>query len=125
MNETLPLCKRLCLCKFLIRANDGQKLWWDSIILLIAIFNSFSIPLTLAFDQISDDFIDNQYYQIINLTGTFFFIFDIFINMNTTYYDHDGEEIDDKPKIIMNYLKGMFLIDAMSSLPLEQMDVPK
>jgi len=39
--------------------------------------------------------------------------------MNTTYYDHDGEEIFDKKAIRLHYLFGMFLIDLLSSLPIE------
>ena len=39
--------------------------------------------------------------------------------MNTTYYDNDGEEIDDKKKIIKHYVKGMFIVDLLSAIPWE------
>ena len=107
-------------CNFLIRANDQIKLSWDILILIIAIFNSFSIPLTLAFDGIDEAFSNNIYYTITNLAGTCLFIFDILINLNTTYYDHDGEEVHEKKRIMKNYVFGLFPIDLMSSLPLEQ-----
>ena len=106
-------------CNFLIRANDQIKLTWDILILIIAIFNSFSIPLTLAFSEIEENFSQNDYYNIVNLVGTCLFFFDILINLNTTYYDHDGEEIHDKRLIMKNYVFGMFSIDLISSLPLE------
>jgi hypothetical protein len=39
--------------------------------------------------------------------------------MNTTYYDNDGEEIFSKRKIIVNYMKGMLIIDILSSIPID------
>lgn len=44
---------------------------------------------------------------------------DILLQMNTTYYDSDGQEIFNKRKIRLNYLFGMFFIDLVSSLPIE------
>jgi len=41
--------------------------------------------------------------------------------MNSTFYDSDGEEIFDKHKIRVNYLSNMFLIDTLSSIPIEYM----
>ena len=43
--------------------------------------------------------------------------------MNTTYYDNDGEEIEDKKKIMQHYLQGMFIIDLLSAIPWEYMSV--
>ena len=34
---------------FTIRSNDAWKIWWDSTILIIAIFNSVTIPLQISF----------------------------------------------------------------------------
>lgn len=106
-------------CNFTIRQNDNWKFWWDTIILLIAIFNSITIPLTLSFDQISEMLSNNEVYNFINITSSIFFIMDIFLQMNTTYYDSEGEEISDKKKIRINYMFGMFFIDLISSLPVE------
>lgn len=105
--------------KFLVRANDVFKLYWDIIILLIAIFNSFSIPLALAFQGIGRDLAVDPFYVLTNIVGTILFMLDILLNMNTTYYDFDGEEIVDRKKIVKHYLIGMFLVDFISSLPLE------
>ena len=108
--------------KFLVRANDVFKLYWDSVILLIAIFNSFSIPLALAFSGIGRDLAEDPFYVLTNIVGTILFMLDILLNMNTTYYDLDGEEIVERKKIVKHYLGGMFLIDFISSLPLESID---
>lgn len=47
------------------------------------------------------------------------FVLDIIFQMNTTYYDNDGEEIEDKKKIIKHYIGGMFIIDLLSAIPWE------
>ena len=53
------------------------------------------------------------------MASIFFFLSDIFFQMNTTYYDSDGEEIFQKSKIRKNYLFSSFTIDLLSSLPIE------
>jgi len=102
-----------------VRQNDPVKFWWDIIILIIAIFNSVTIPLTLSFDEISESLSGNSLYNFINIASTVFFMLDIILQMNTTFYDPEGEEIYDKKKIRINYLFGMFFIDLISSLPIE------
>ena len=105
---------------FIIRANDSWKFQWDILILLIAIFNSITIPLTLSFDEIQLFLSSNLFYVIFNgYISSFIFFMDIFLQMNTTYYDSDGQEIFNKGKIRLNYLFGMFSIDIVSSIPIE------
>jgi hypothetical protein len=58
-------------------------------------------------------------YQIINYASTIFFILDIVLQLNTTFYDSDGEEVYNKRRIRTNYLRGMFSIDLVSSIPIE------
>lgn len=90
-------------------------------ILLFAIFNSFTIPLTLAFNDVAVDIEGNVFYEFMTWAGTFFFIIDIILQANTSYYSPEGEEITDKQKIRMHYLHGMFLVDLISSIPIELM----
>ena len=62
---------------------------------------------------------DQYYYFEINIVCTLIFVFDIFLQMNTTYYDSDGEEIHSNKLIIFNYMKGMMVIDILSSIPID------
>jgi len=48
---------------------------------------------------------------------------DIFLQMNTTYYDSEGDEISQKRKIVAHYMRGMFTIDLLSSLPLDKIGI--
>ena len=94
-----------------------MKLYWDGLILVFALFNSLTIPLILAFDQIEEAFSDIPAYTIIDTSANIFFILDIIVQMNTTYYDSDGEEVFKKSRIRKNYLCGMFPVDLLSSIP--------
>jgi len=103
------------------RQNDNFKLWWDSLILIFAIWNCFTVPLVLFFDEIDEMLAQETYYDVINWISIFLFITDIILQMNTTYYDSDGEEIEDKKKIVRHYIMGMFVIDFISALPIEKL----
>lgn len=81
------------------RSNDFWKIYWDALILVIAVFNSIFIPITLSFGEIKEYLNNQQWYKIVDYTSIVLFISDIFIMMNTTYYDSDGEEIFSKKKI--------------------------
>lgn len=50
-----------------------------------------------------------------------FFIVDIVLQANTSFYTPDGAEERDKQKIFYNYLHGMFLVDLISSIPVDLM----
>lgn len=85
------LCTKILKLNFIIRANDSWKFQWDILILLIAIFNSITIPLTLSFDEIQQYLSSNLLYVIFNsYFSSFIFFMDILLQMNTTYYDSDG-----------------------------------
>lgn len=75
--------------------------------------------MALAFDEMDEDFAKSLVYNVIDLIGNVFFFMDIILQMNTTYYDRDGEEIFNKKKIRVHYIFGMFLVDLSSSLPIE------
>jgi hypothetical protein len=102
-----------------IRANEPWKFWWDIIILLIAIFNSITIPLTLTFTQIDAALENSDAYNAINIASAVLFILDIFIQFNTSYYNQEGEEVTEKKKIRVHYAFGMFAVDLLSSVPIE------
>lgn len=91
---------------------------------MFAIFNSLTIPLTLSFDQIDKDLRELWLYIAVDTVGTAFFVIDIFLNMNTSYYDSDGEEVFSKRRIRRNYLLGLFPIDFLSSIPFDSLCPP-
>ena len=78
--------------------RDQYKQRWDMLIILCVIFNSFSIPLGIAFDpKAMKQGVFNTCMTLIDIA----FIIDIIICFRTTILDKEGREITDA-KIIAN-----------------------
>jgi hypothetical protein len=59
-------------------------------------------------------------FLVLNTVIDIIFGIDIVLQFKTTYYDSlTGEEIFDKKTIIMEYLKGRFLIDLLATVPFD------
>ena len=59
-------------------------------------------------------------FSVLNCFIDGFFAIDIIINFFTTYFHPTtGEEITEKKEIAINYLKGMFILDLLSTIPLD------
>jgi hypothetical protein len=85
---------------------------------LTAIFNAISIPITIAFSPIWSE---TKAYETIDMGTNVVFFLDIFVIFNTAFFDKNSEEITDRKRIAAHYIKGMFLIDFISSLPFGQL----
>lgn len=70
---------------------NKNKQIWDGLILLMAIFNSFAVPV----EYVITDLTEVQAYQIIDLIINIMFLFDIVIGFRTTYFDSQGMEVRD------------------------------
>ena len=92
------------------------KFWWDVFIIILAIFNCLSIPMTIAF---SSDLFESPVFQAFDFAVDSLFFVDILINFNTTYYNKDGREIYNRCKIAKNYLIGRFAVDFLSTVPFD------
>jgi len=55
--------ERLQHIKWLIRSHSKNKLRWDVVVMLLAIFNCFAIPVAVAFQP---DFMETWYFLLIN-----------------------------------------------------------
>lgn len=93
-----------------INQDSKFKLLWDSLIVLLTIFISFSIPYSLSFFQ---DFSIEIYY-----CTSAAFSFDILLSFNTSYYQ-ESDLIQIRWKIALNYIKTDFFIDLISAFPFE------
>ena len=115
-----------CHHKFESNASDAHEGWlpvidnlnkrkqlWDLLILVMAIFNSFAVPLEYVVTELES----NQDYAMLDLVINIFFLVDIIIGFRTTYFDNFGMEVRDPKQLAMAYLKGMFIIDFLSSIP--------
>jgi hypothetical protein len=90
---------------------------WDLLIIVLVLYNAFTLPLEIAFNP---PFLSSEVAKYVNLFLDLFFLIDIFVNFRTTYVDNfSGEEVTNGKKIAMNYLCGRFCIDLVSMIPFD------
>ena len=88
-------------------------------IILLAIYNSISIPLTIAFEPKD---MSTTGFQILDSCIDLIFLVDIIIAFRTTYIDTNvGKEIVDPVSIALNYFYNGLLVDFVSSMPFSDM----
>ena len=92
---------------------------WNNFVLILAIFNSFSVPVEMTvYKQLAE----MSEYIYIDLAINAIFIIDIFVQFNTGFYNTEGEMIRDRKEIAARYIfKGMFVFDLLSSIPYDQL----
>jgi potassium voltage-gated channel Eag-related subfamily H protein 4 len=103
---------------YIMRLSSSLRLWWDIVVILLAIYNSFTIPLSLAFNP--PDLSSTGILCLDTFVDLAFFV-DIIINFRTTYISQTtGNEVYNPKLIAKNYvLGGRFWIDLLSSLPMD------
>ena len=101
------------LKRFMIYPEEKFKKYWDLYITIVLVFSCIEIPYNLAF--IPDD---NISFIILEAVASLFFALDIIINFSTAVYDSDYKLIEDRKQIAFLYIKGWFLLDFISIIPL-------
>lgn len=82
---------------------------------ILITLTSIYVPLELAFDEVSEVFNNTEYIVL-----SFFWV-DILLNLRTSFYDEETDEIVSGVLIMQKYLKSWnFLIDISSSLPISE-----
>jgi Ion transport protein len=93
---------------------SGGKAAWDWVILLLVIYIAIYTPYVAAFLSLKQ----SDPLVVVDLVVDFMFMADMIINFRTTYMQN-GEIIVDPWRIAFNYLRGWFLIDAISAIPFD------
>lgn len=90
---------------------------WDLFVILLAIWNSYTLPVEIAFQPL---FFKEPGVSFANHVIDAIFFFDIVLNFRTTYQNIlTGDEVTEPKRIAINYVKGRFWIDLLSSIPFE------
>ena len=97
----------------LIDEHSRFRSVWDIVILVLIIVSCVLIPYQLAFQHEVRPLGSVIVYAI----DLIFFV-DILLNFRTTYRAH-GIEITDPRKIRLHYLRTMFLVDLLATLPFD------
>lgn len=100
----------------IFRAHNRMRMRWEILVLLLAIWNGFSIPYNVAFYGTDEDY----KWTIFNAILDFLFFLDVIVNFRTTYIDEKtSEEIFEPCMIAQQYLKGRFWVDIIASIPFD------
>ena len=90
-----------------------MKELWDIISMLLILFVCVTTPARIAF---TDE--DDNTWTIINIVIDTLFLIDLVLNFFSAYHDEELNLIDGRKEIALHYLKGWFLIDLISILPI-------
>jgi hypothetical protein len=98
--------------------------WWDIAQVVVLMYVAITVPLRIGFRLENLEPSDFGFW--VDLVVDFYFWFDIFLNFRTAYRD----DRDTMHRLIVNlksirnrYFKGWFLIDFVSCLPLNYIEL--
>ena len=82
--------------KFLIYPESKFKAFWDLFITFVLLFTSFKTPYDIAFTGVEIGLADRLPDYLIDL----FFIIDVFVILNSAFYNDEVYLIDDRKIIV-------------------------
>ena len=88
--------------------------WWDSLLVIGAIYSTAWTPLAVVFQQARW-----SYHETTDAVLDVVFTFDMLIRFRTAYRDH-GYDVINPQAIARHYVRGWFMIDLLSSLPINR-----
>lgn len=106
--------KRTCLCSQTQPARER----WDYFVMIIATWNAMALPIELAFEP---PFTKSPENGTLNAIIDFLFLIDIIVVFRTSIIGDNGQIVRDQKTIAIKYLKGSFMIDFLSTIPLDSM----
>lgn len=110
--------KKFRTYKLLFRPNGNFRVVWDLVIMILATWNCFLIPVSIAFEP---DFVNHIVVFIFNSFIDLCFLLDIFFNLRTSFlHPRSGEEIIEPHWIAWEYFRTRWLfIDTLATLPFD------
>lgn len=95
------------------------KVKWDILVMLFAAWNTFQVPIAVTFDP---EILTSNYIFYFNSVIDFLFFVDICVNFRTSFPNKKtGLEIKEGKEVAMNYLKTRFLVDALATIPFDDL----
>lgn len=101
---------------FLIISRKSKfHLVWSFFLMIIILFNSFVVPLEIAFEEVNSSDFNPEYFTIA------LFCVDIIFNLRTTFFDSEENEVISGKRIFLAYIKSVnFIIDCLSAFPVSE-----
>ncbi|XP_069780414.1 potassium/sodium hyperpolarization-activated cyclic nucleotide-gated channel 1-like [Narcine bancroftii] len=101
---------------WIIHPYSDFRFYWDLIMLMLMVGNLIIIPVGITFFTESTSTI----WIIFNVASDTFFLLDLIVNFRTGIVVEDNAEIILDPKVIKwKYLKSWFILDFVSSIPVD------
>eukprot|EP00656_Telonema_subtile_P034208 TRINITY_DN3832_c0_g1_i1.p1 TRINITY_DN3832_c0_g1~~TRINITY_DN3832_c0_g1_i1.p1 ORF type:complete len:246 (-),score=29.37 TRINITY_DN3832_c0_g1_i1:18-755(-) len=86
---------------------------WDALTAILLIWMAFSLPITVGFK------VENNFLQKFDLVIDLCFLVDLVLGFLTTFEDHNKHTVTELRIIAKEYLSGWFIVDFVSSLPVQ------
>ena len=106
-------------CAPVINPKAPEKIAWDMFIAVLILYSVLIVPFKLGFD-VEDE--PGSFMDVWDIIVDIFFGIDVAACFNQAFeYGDDSVFITDRRKIAKHYLKGWFVIDFLSTLPVYRM----
>ncbi|EKX48845.1 hypothetical protein GUITHDRAFT_105469 [Guillardia theta CCMP2712] len=109
--------------RFLLYPDSSLLISWQVVSIILIVWTIFEVPFTLVFvrnGQNSDQsWCTWDWIMVINLVVDICFMLDVVVNFNTSYLDSEAFLVKNRMDIAMHYLKSWFLLDFLTSLPID------
>ena len=107
--------------KWLVSEDSSTRINWDIFVILCILCYVFVMPLRVAFSTTSAaDFLHARGRWLwVEFALDVIFIADVCLNFRTSFRLSSGRVVEDSRLIAERYLKSWFLVDLVSSLPIE------
>lgn len=101
--------------RFLFRwVSSRRQVVWDLIVAVLIVYGCISIPLRIGFD------LGTGIGQIVvDAVVDVVFVLDMILSFRTAFVAPDGEMVTIPNEIAARYLKGSFMIDLCSTVPID------
>jgi len=110
-----------------IEPTSNFFLQWNCCCLLLVLYAAVMVPLKLGFDGAMDHSCSgtcSTSLSVIEVICEIFFLCDIYMNFRVSFYHPNTAQLVHHPKaIVLHYLKGWFILDMLSSIPVELCEV--
>lgn len=105
-----------CIADSCVCVSPLCRFYWDLIMLIMMMGNLIIIPVGITFfsEQTTTTWL------VFNVASDTIFLVDLVMNFRTGIVNEESSEIILDPKVIkMNYLKSWFVVDFLSSIPVD------
>lgn len=93
-----------------------MKQIWNPLLGLLILYTATVLPYRISF--LNDE--DKTFWDVFDIVFDTLFWFDLVINFVSAYYDEEGKLVRTRREVMLNYLRGWFLIDFLACFPFEQ-----